>query len=266
MIEIKEGLLSLLLAIFSLTTAFAQSAHEIQTRMDEVKLDESLVYGEDLNDDRDMAFQNALIELTTYSNELRMERGLGVITTSDLLTAIKELKYQTGSRHTVLVYLPMDQMLDIVSKSPAEVVSTDTTSELRQDTPSQGTQNGSHEERAYFVPDRQQGASNVSNNNASNNQTPLPDDITQTLCGQDNWLEIKGFLTAYKRDGRIRSVGNVLTYAEVPEDAYAILMDDMGGILSILSPKNSKTRINYRTNQVDNESNHSDCKFIVWYK
>lgn len=261
MTEIKGGLLSLLLAIFSLTTAFAQSADEIQTKMDEVKLDESLVYGEDLNDDKDMAFQNALIELTTYSNELRLERGLGVITTSDLQTVVKELKYQTGSRHTVLVYLPMNEMFSIVSKSPAEFVFADTASESRQDPPSQGSQNSSQEESAYFVPNRQQGTSN-----ASNNQTPLPDDITQTLCGQDNWTEIKGFLTAYKRDGKIRSVGNVLSYAEVPDDAYAILMDDMGGILSILSPKNSKTKINYRTNQVDDESNHSNCKFIVWYK
>lgn len=238
----------------------AQTPHEIESKMDEIKLDANYVYGEDFNDDKDIAFQNALTELTTYANELRAEKGKGVLNSSDLLTVVKELKYQRGNRYTVLVYLPLSQMLGITSKSHSDIVAQSVPSQPSQSSvPSQ--QKIEQGQKYTFVPNRQ-----PETTHPANIQTLLPDDIMQTLCSQDNWMEIKGFLTAYKGEGRISSVGNVLSYAEVPDDAYAILMDDLGGILSILSPKNSENRINYRTNQTDSETNHRNCKFIVWYK
>lgn len=260
MIRNKIRGLAIILTCFSSVFGYAQTPEEIESKMDEIKLDESYVYGEDFNDDKDIAFQNALTELTTYSNELRAEKGKDILNSSDLLTVAKELKYQRGNRHTVLVYLPLSQMLEITSKSHSDVVA--------QNMPSQSSlantttqQKIEQEQKFTFVPNKQPEATQ-----SAPIQTQLPDDIMQTLCSQDNWMEIKGFLTTYKGEGRISSVGNVLSYAEVPDDAYAILMDDMGGILSILSPKNSETRINYRTNQTDSETNHSNCKFIVWYK
>lgn len=260
MIRNKIRSLAIILACFSSVFGYGQTPEEVESKMDEIKLDESFVYGEDFNDDKDIAFQNALTELTSYANELRAEKGKDILNASDLLTVVKELKYQRGSRHTVFVYLPMSQMLGITSKSHSDVVA--------QNVPSQSSQTNTtvqqkieQEQKFTFVPNKQPEATQP-----VPIQTQLPDDIMQTLCSQDNWMEIKGFLTNYKKEGKISSIGNVLSYAEVPDDAYAILMDDMGGILSILSPKNSTTRINYRTNQTDSETNHSNYKFIVWYK
>lgn len=260
MIRIDLKLLVLSLFCFATTIGFSQTPEEIESKMDEIRADGNCVYGESSGDDKDIAFQNALNDLTLSANEMRAVKGKDVITSSDMLTVVKELRYQKGSRHTVLVYLPMSQMLGITSKSHSDIVA--------QGVPSQPSQSSvplqqkiEQEQKFTFVPNRQ-----PETTQPAPIQTQLPDDIMQTLCSQDNWVEIKGFLTSYKGEGKITSVGNVLSYAEVPEDAFAILMDEMGGILSILSPKNSANRINYRTNQADNETNHSNCKFIVWYK
>lgn len=260
MIKNKIRSLTILLACLSSVFGYAQTPEDIESKMDEIKLDESYVYGEDFDDDKDIAFQNALTELTTYANELRAGKGKDILNSSDLLTVVKELKYQKGSRHTVLVYLPLSQMLGMTSKSHSDVVAQNEPSHSSQTniTPQQKVE---QEQKFTFVPNKQPEATQP-----VPIQTQLPDDIMQTLCSQDNWLEIKGFLTNYKREGKISSIGNVLSYAEVPDDAYAILMDEMGGILSIMSPKNSPNRINYKTNQTDNENNYTNCKFIVWYK
>lgn len=260
MIRNKIRILTFILISLSATFGYAQTPEEIESKMNEIKLDENYVYGEDFNDDKDIAFQNALTELTTYANELRAEKGKDILNSSDLLTVVKELKYKKGGRHTVLLYLPLNQMFGLTSKSHSDIVTQNTPTQSNQAN-SASQQKPEQDPKFTFVPNRQQAG-----NQSTAIQPQLPDDIMQTLCGQDNWIEIKGFLSTYKSQGRISATGNVMSYAEVPEDAYAILMDDMGGILSILSPKNSGNRINYRTNQTDSETNHSNCKFIVWYK
>lgn len=254
MISNKIRTVIFLLSCFPAILGCAQIADEIESKMNEIKLDENYIFGEDFNDNADIAFQNALTELTTYANELRAEKGKSILNSSDLLTVVKELKYKKGNRHTVLVYFPLSQMLGMTGKSHPNVIIQDTLTQ-----PIDSLRQGIEHEQKNVVAKRQSEVIQFS-------PTQLPDDIMQTLCSQDNWVEIKGFLTTYKQDGRISSVGNVLSYEEVPDDAYAILMDDMGGILSILSPKNSKSQINYRTNQADSETNYSNCKFIVWYK
>lgn len=256
----KVRLLICLMVCFASSLCFAQTPKEIESQMDEIRVDENCIYGENSNEDKDMAFQNALTELTIFANEIRADKGKDVISSSDLLTVVKELRYQKGNRYTVLVYLPVSQMLGITSKSYADVVT--------QTAPSQSSQSNSAPQQAKeqgqkftFVPKRQQEETQTEPVKA-----PLSDDIVQTLCSQDNWIEIKGFLSTYKGEGKISAVGNVLNYAEVPDDAYAILMDDMGGILSILSPQSGGNRFDFRTNQTYNETNHGNCKFIVWYK
>jgi hypothetical protein len=257
MIRNKIQTIAFLLSCFPAAFGLAQSPDEIESKMNEIKLDENYIFGEDFNDDKNIAFQNALTELTTYANELRAEREKDILNSSDLLTVVKELRYQRGGRHTVLVYLPLGQILGMTSKSHSDIVAQATPTQ-----PIDSLQQKIGQGQNYtIIPAIQSGGVQ-----SVPIQNQLPNDIMQTLCGQDNWVEIKILLTTYKHDGRISSVGNVLSYEEVPDDAYAILMDDMGGILTILSPKNSKKQINYRTNQADSETNYSNCKFIVWYK
>lgn len=255
-------LLTLILLILPVKLS-AQTPEETEAQMDEIKLNESMIYGEDFNDDKDMAYGNALSELLITANELRAEKGSSLLNASDLQPVVKELRYSKGGRYVVMVYLPVAQMYALTSKSHSDVVSGGNSDRISQKNSLEPSRPAAESERKHvFVPEKSVSQPATTASSIYNGT----DDILDILCEQDNWIEIKGFLSAFKKEGKISLTGAVTSASEVPEDAFSILIDDMGGILSILSPKNSASRIDHRTNQPDNESNHSNCKFIVWYK
>lgn len=243
---------------FIVIPSFAQSPEEIEAKMDEIKLNEKYIYGEDYNNNKDIAYDNALWELLSSANEIRAEKGLEMLKAPDLQPVIEELRYSKDQRFTVFVYIPLSLMLNMNSKSHLDVVPHN--DHIRKNDSSSSAQVQDKPEVKNPTP--------ASDHTPvqSPETTPLPNDILMTLSVQDNWIEIRGFLSQYKRDGKIKETGNTQNFEEVPNDAYSILIDEMGGILSILSPKNSPHRINYKTNKQDNETNHPNCKFIVWYK
>lgn len=236
---------------------FAQSPEEIEQKMDEIKMDEAFIYGEDYNDNKDMAYQNALTELLSSVNEMRGEKGKDYISVSDIQPILKELRYTKSTRNVSFLYIPINQALSLTPKQKIDVASTEPNS-IHNNNAIVKNQRTEDNSKFTFVPNTPQ---------SNHNDISTSDKgILETLCSQDNWVEIKGFLILFKNEGKIKETGNCLSYSEVPDDAYSILMDEMGGILSIMSPKNSPNRINHKTNQNDNENNYTNCKFIVWYK
>lgn len=260
--------LTLMIVIISPQKGLAQTTSEIETKMDEIKLNEAYIYGEDYSNDENLAFQNALSELVNDANEIRVEKGLPMLSISDLQTRVKYLQYAKNGRHNVLVYIIMQEMLSLVSKSHTDIVSqangslSTTITAPSTEYNREPNRNDSSEGKNHFefVPNRQQPMH-------GNSQDPHQyTEVVDALASQDNWLEIKGMLIQYKQDGKIKETGNVSTQMEVPDDAYSILLDELGGILAILSPKSSTNRINHKTNLRYDGSNFTDCKFIVWYK
>lgn len=257
------------IAVFMLVSSsaiYAQSSYEIEGKMDEIKLNENMIYGEDFNDNKDIAYDNALSELLICANELRAEKGKEMIKISDLQPVAQALEYSKGTRHIVMVYIP--RMFALTGKSHADVVSQSPNDQQSQSNvmgnkPDANSESGT---RFTFVPNNSNSNGGVAAPGSISQPAPFSDDILETLCGQDNWTEIKGFLSTYKSQGKIKETGVCTSSAEVPEDAYPILIDEMYGILSILSPKNASNRINYRTNQPDTETNYPNCKVIVWYR
>lgn len=235
----------------------AQSSDEIESQMDLIKLDDAMVYGEAYNDEKDIAFGNAMGELQITANELRAEKGLAPLSPSILKPVVKELHYTKAGRYVVLLYIPISRVMSLSGTSQSDMAD----QEQSQKTPQKADSPETKKEDRLKTDE----PTRISLQASSSSQN-VSDEILDALCGQDNWVEIKGFLSSFKAQGKIRSTGAVTSSSDVPEDACSILIDDMGGILSILSPKNRATRINYRTNQPDNETNYSNCKFIVWYK
>ena len=90
-------------------------------------------------------------------------------------------------------------------------------------------------------------------------------EIEKFLLTQDNFSEIKSFLSDMKRNGKIVETGATDSPNNLPQDANLILMDGLGGILAILSPSGGQGRINYKTQKSDSENNYNS-KFIVWYR
>lgn len=269
--------LSLLLALLSTFPCFAQSPEEIERQMDEIKMNESYIYGEDYSDDKDMAYQNALVELLSSINELRGDKGKEYLTVGDIQTIVKELRYTKGTRNVAFLYLPLDRAMTLSAKQKIDVAGAGTTSR-RSDSAVAQTSDRQQAQTAKPAPKPTPAPAQTQVDNASSKPAvgstqsgaksfaPADKGILETLCGQDNWVEIKGFLSSFKKEGKIRETGRCLSPSEVPDDAYSILMDEMGGILAIMSPKNLPNRLNHKTNQTDNENNHANCKFIVWYK
>lgn len=264
---LKTFIVVLLLSTFS--ASFAQSIESIEGQMDEIKLSEKMIYGEDFNDDKNIAYQNALSELLTYANEFRMKKGKSMIKVSDLQPIAKELTYSKVNRHNVLVYIQILQLLSIKSKNNSDIITktTDNESLYNNIDPSQTSEVQTTTEQNNF--NSKDGSNSVKLSTISPKESdaaPQSNEIIDILCSQDNWSEIKGFITTFKSQGKIKETGFCTSHTEVPTDAYSILIDDMYGILSILSPKNTANRINYKTNLHDSETNYPNCKVIVWYR
>ncbi len=256
------SLFTLLLSLF-LLPARAQSVEEMEVKMNKIKLDGKNVFGEDTNGNKDKAFQNALYDLLVTANESRGENGLPNLSVEDIQGIVTQLNYKNGNRFTYLVYLPLSQVMKIQPGSRQE--DTAYTPPPRRETSTETPQRTSQVPTPpRQEPPRQESSSYPVMPTAQN--TPLSGDVQEILSTQDNWVEIKGFLGTFKKEGKISETGAETSFSKVPADAYSILIDDKGGILSILSPKNSAYRINYKTNKEDHESNYSDCKFIVWYR
>ena len=246
----------------------AQSVEEIQEQMDKIKLDENMIYGEDFNTNKNEAFDNALTELLLTANELRAEKDIAPLAASDLITLVKDLQYTQGDRTISFVYIPIDKIYSLTPKAGSEIRNSNLSQ--NSDYPSQTSQEGEIEKQTGFVPNKPNKPTPASNSTSSApsnfNATVINGDVLEIIVLQDNWTEIKGLLSSFKQQGKIKETGYVTESAEIPEDAYSILIDEMYGVLAILSPRNSSKRINYKTNKTDSESNYNNCKVIVWYR
>lgn len=217
---------------------------KIDEKMNRIKLDENMLYGQSYGTDSASVFENAFRELLSSANDLRISKGKEMIKASDIKSLVKELKYIEFRRYVILIYAPAKELIAIKGKTAATIetpqpdihfIPTHTSEKPRKQLP------------AIVAPTQDQSV------------------LMELIRHQESWIEIKGFMTEYKRKGKIMT-GVCENQGEVPEDAFSILIDEMGGILAILSPKKRNLRINHRTNLADAESNYPDCKYIVWYR
>lgn len=238
----------------------AQSRDQPVDRMNGIKMDKGFIYGEGYHSNEKTAYNNALSDLLCYVNELRFKNGNEhKISVHDIRTLVKQISLFNGNKYNVLVYIP---------KSEALLMGNDTkTSEPYRNTTSQNTNIESLGPDESTAPGKER--TNVSAENltvAGRSNASINSDILETLCAQDNWLEIRGFIADYIKSGVIKEYGNTDDRPEVPSDAYRIIMDDQRGILAILSPKSSNNVRNLKTNHFDKESNYPNRKVIVWFK
>lgn len=190
---------------------------DLKQRIDEIKLNEEYIFGEGFNEDKEIAYGNALSDLLIYGNELKKERSQQEISLSDLQLNVETLDYYDGKRYEVIVYIPLRKLFEVKSKSS----------------------------KGY------------------NDMSDM--EIEEFLISQDNFTEIRNYLSSMKQSGRIIKTGATDDISSLPENANLILIDGLGGILSVLSPEDGQGRFNFRTRLKDEVNNYSDCRFIVWY-
>ena len=266
--------------LFGLLTLFAFCAmaenDDVAAEMKKIKQSEDFVYDESYNENKDVAFDSALQTLVVTINMLRNDEGLETVTVADVQPFAQELSRQLSGQYNVMVYMPIVEALKLTHKDNSLVVQQAGGSMTSVQTGTSASSGGSG--GIVFVPNNSSGSAGSSSSTSSSggatpsssgaasNSHPLPGDVTKTISRQDNWTEIKNLIAAYKQNGKIKDNGFTQSWEEVPEDAYSIFIDDMYGIMSVMSPKNSGADFNYKTNRKDSNSNYTNYYVIVWYR
>lgn len=266
MMRSKNIVLTILMLCTAWTVTGAQTDNfaAVEDSMNLIKLDAAYVYGESYGTDRDLTLEGALKDLAFYCNEIRHEAGKDSLAVSNLMANVKELVYCRADKYTAFVYIPVEKMLSLTASRPnAGGTNSNTAQASHRPQPPRRPEPPRKPEKTE--PPRKEEKPEPPVRNMQLAGTTL-DELSRTLSTQDNLVEIKTFLSEFKKDGRVTATGATTQAAEVPADAYSILFDGMGGVLSVLSPMSAGPQMNYRTNLEDNQSNHSNCKFIIWYR
>lgn len=240
-----------------ITVPFAMNGQtnsdDILDRMNELKQDESIIFGLGFHENMAKANNYAQLDLLSDAIEFRLNNNkVAKISIRDIQPYVKQLIYFDGSQYDVILYVGKDLILSLTGQTEDSVSSSNV---------------GINSEPVLKEYGRQaQDLSTSQENPVEISFTPLPNNILHTLCIQDNWTEIKGFLENYKQQGKIKETGVCTTISEIPQDAYRVLIDEYYGILAMMAPKTSNDRLNIKSNQLDKESNYPNFKVIVWFK
>ena len=266
-------LVSLVLSFMSMS---GQENDIAKKKMIEIKLDEEFIFGEGVSDDKELAYGVALDDLLNFANELKNMNSQEQININDLITNVETIVYKEGSRYEVMVYIPFKIVIETnrqtssakneikkIGKETPEIetlavpanVDTFALNNTKKEIKPQPSQEGLSEKGEYH-------ASNTSN---IKSEAEINLEVEEFLITQENFSEIKSYLSEMKRTGKIKETGAVEVGSVLPEDTHLILIDEYGGILSILSPLREGERINYKTKKSDSDKNYNS-KFIVWYK
>ena len=290
-----KGIFFLVVMVFGMATVRGEDNASSKEKIMEIKLNEDFIFGEGVSDDKDIAYGIAMEDLLIFANELKDRNSQEKLSISDLLTKVESLVYESGARYEVVVYIPLKIVIETERKDPSArsgIVINRPGFEIADDEPE-------IEEEEIFIADNPTGEApsveeiveEVAVEEVKKEEEPLVAEAQPTmavetpalelpqpiisydttgevedfLLTQDNFAEIKSFLSEMKRKGKIVETGASETIVGLPKDASLILIDELGGILALLSPVSPGERINYRTHKSDSETNYNS-KFIVWYK
>lgn len=223
----------------------AEEKNETKQKMLEIKLNDYFIFGEANNENKDIAYGEALEDLVAFANEIKDENYDGEISMKDILANVESLVYEEDERYEIIVYMPLKIVLEKsnAKRAPKSTSTEETVIVLNEPLPK--INNNKKPEEKYVSVGK--------------------GEIEDFLITQENFSEIKNFLTEMKRQGKIRETGASESDTGLPLDANLIVMDELGGILTLLTPARENQRINYKTQEIDSVNNYNS-KFIVWYR
>ena len=288
----------LMCAIFGVGNIYGQNKEETKKKIQEIKLNEDFIYGEAASDDKELAYGDALQDLLIFANELKNMNSQPEIKINDLITNVETIIYEDGSRYEVLVYIPFKIVIETNRQSSSakdEIKKMEEQKEakafeqsIEKNIEPTVVKNEVQENKTETTSPAPQPVIAVNSEKAAEHETkeikeaPVPtitlvqveetveetaDDteVEEFLITQENFSEIKSYLSDMKRTGKIKETGAVEGNSSLPQDACLILIDEYGGLMAILSPASAGGRTNYKNKKSDSEKNYNS-KFIVWYR
>ena len=238
--------------ILSKVTAFADEPTE--TDFIRIKQNEYFVSGEGRSVDKNSSYASAMQNLLLVINEERVYGGLDELRVPDVQPHVIEMLRSGSDGYHTLLYVSYDLAMEL-SSSQTDMASQGHVQPANPPAPPANPPTPP-------VPPTTQSQ----NYTPANNYNEMPDEVMEALRIQNSWIELQGIMSEFKKQGKISTTGATRSFSEVPDDAYMILLDDIAEVIAILSPRQSTNRKDYRKNRPDNESNHLNCKTIVWYK
>lgn len=291
-----KGIIPLLFFLCPLVMT-GQTDDKTKQKILEIKLNDEFIFGEGVSDNKEIAYGVALEDLLMFANELKEENSQDKLVLSDLITNVETIVYEEGSRFEVIVYIPFKIVIDTNRKPSLSKEEVITAGRLLAESSSKEAVAGQEE---IIVPANEETVITEQEETiAQPNEEPIiieqeetvvpvkeepliskteeiksqplssdtfnENEVEAFLTTQDNFSEIKSFLSEMKGKGKISETGALDSSSAMPEDASLIIMDEYGGILAVLSPQSPQGRTNYKTHKKDSENNYNG-KFILWYR
>lgn len=256
-------LLALCLCLCALA-ASAQTPAQIEEKMNNIKIDETYIFGEGSDADKNDAYQRALVDLLQIVNELRVGQKKEPLAQRDIQPRVAELTYTQGGITYSMLYINADKALALVPKK----------------SDGGGNHGGSGQNATtpaatpVATPAASPAVTPPATPAATPAVTPAPTSVATSQSVQDitdyvkklhTWIEVKGTLQQHVMERRIKA-GKATSLSEVPEDAVALLLNSYGDIVAVLSPGNAQQRTDLKTNKTYSESNSPNYSQIFWYK
>lgn len=228
---------------------FAQEK-DIKTLIRDIKLNETYMYGEGTDIDKNIAYSIALQEITNNINELRLSSNKEPISSKAIVSRLSQYSYNRGEAKLVFVYIPISQIKNLKPKDCPNF-------NLKKDEITTGSE----------TKETQDTSSTQSLNITSSTfeRHTSKQDILAYILAPTQTTDLIKCLERFQSEGKIFQIQNVRSFDEIPTDAHVIAYNREHTVIAIFSPENNGERTNYKTQQKEKITNYRGCGFF-WFK
>lgn len=207
----------------------------VKQQINNIKLDESYLFGEAKDLNGDLATAYAVKDLLVCVNAFRCENKLSLIEEKSIDPVYLKLSYRRGDLTYVFTYLKKKQALEISSM----LLPATSTVEVADIDPERIV--------IYDVAD-----------------TTVHDEILQNILERQMIDDVYGYLQNLKKKDKIAGFAVAKGMLEIPDNAMLIIYNRMHKVVAVLTEKVNEERKNIRTNKPDRIFNYSGHG-VLWY-
>lgn len=241
---------------------FAQE-EDVKAIIRDIKLNEAYIYGEGTDNDKNIAHNIALQEITNNINEMRLASNKSLIKPEDIIPKLSQYSYNRGEAELVFVYIPTTLAMKIEPHKGQKFNLNTHTGTPIQEYPSDSIQSDSNiRSISTDTPSNTQSSNIVA---SSINKQAASEDIFAYILAPTQTTDLIKTLERFQSEGKISQIKNARSFEEIPDDAYVVAYNREHTIRAVFSPKNNGVRMNYKTRQEDEMTNYRGCGFF-WFK
>lgn len=250
-----------LIAMLLTVAIKGQTPESIKNKIKNIKLDEKYVFGESSSENREIAYDDAMRDLLTTINELRVSKGMAVLKLADIIAISSEHTYDRGEG-TILVFafIELERALSVVPKKNAQILVDNKSSVSVQ---SESNPSVIAENKPAVFADKQE--TNVSVSNDSQSALVDLNDVTRNVLEREMFQNVWGYLNLAHESGKVSQFSMVKDKSAIPSDAYVVVIARDHSVKAILTPEQNGKRLNVKSNKNDFISNYSNVA-MLWYK